>query len=71
MSYTIRLKTSAIQMGKTSTVNQNTNPTANNSSDFNLNNQIKNNQNVSTPSYFYCYLILKIIYLKFYKSKLY
>ena len=36
MSYTIRLKTSAIQMGKTSTVNQNTNPTANNSSDFNL-----------------------------------
>ncbi len=36
MSYTIKLKTSAIQMGKTIVVNQAVNPTANNSSDFNL-----------------------------------
>lgn len=35
-SYTIRLKSSSIQMGKTSIVNQSVNPTANNSSDFNL-----------------------------------
>jgi hypothetical protein len=36
MSYTIKLKTASIQMGKTFVVNQTTNPTANNSSDFNL-----------------------------------
>lgn len=36
MSYTIKLKSTSIQMGKTSVVNKVVNPTANNSSDFNL-----------------------------------
>lgn len=36
MSYTIKLKSTSIQMGKTTVVNKVVNPTANNSSDFNL-----------------------------------
>jgi len=36
MSYTIKLKSTSIQMGKTTTVNQVVNPTSGNSSDFNL-----------------------------------
>ncbi len=36
MSYTIKLKSTSIQMGKTIVVNQVVNPTAGNSSDFNL-----------------------------------
>jgi len=36
MSYTIKLKSTSIQMGKTTVVNTAVNPTANNSSDFNL-----------------------------------
>jgi hypothetical protein len=36
MSYTIRLKSTSIQMGKTSVINKSENPTANNQSDFNL-----------------------------------
>jgi hypothetical protein len=36
MSYTIKLKSTSIQMGRTTTVNKIVNPTASNSSDFNL-----------------------------------
>lgn len=36
MSYTIKLKSTTIQMGKTSVINKEVNPTAGNSSDFNL-----------------------------------